>query len=381
MNMGLRRRLLSDGPVFCGLHPPESRRKTEHPPPLPIDHGTIVWVVARTVFLGLADLRHQFVFVDSDAEPWRGRQFPMAILHRRQGFCEQVRMLGVASLLNEEIGYRRCDLEAGSERARALGIVGCDRRVVGFRHARDQAKFGDATCVADVRLKDHRGFLFQNLPEAPLREDPLPRSQSDVRLLRQLRHYVYVQRLNHLLVEPWMIRFKGFNQKLCSGRLDRPMKIDSNIDARPLTLTQRLETLCNFVHELLPFHLFEWGPSRVRSHLHGVYASSWTHLAVNTNSVAGGAAEQLINRHAVKFAFDVPESLIDTAQDCGLDRPSAIECAAMDRLPMKHHAIRILADQVPCGLERACGAGLGVVLQHLAPAGDARVSRDLHEHP
>jgi len=32
-------------------------------------------------------------------------------------------------------------------------------------------------------------------------------------------------------------------------------------------------------------------------------------------------------------------------------------------------------------LQRACGTGLRVVLEHLAPPGDAGIGRDLHEHP
>ena len=53
----------------------------------------------------------------------------------------------------------------------------------------------------------------------------------------------------------------------------------------------------------------------------------------------------------------------------------------MDRLPMKDHAVRILPDQIVGHFHGARGTGLGVVLEHLAPAGNAGIGGDLDEHP
>ena len=53
----------------------------------------------------------------------------------------------------------------------------------------------------------------------------------------------------------------------------------------------------------------------------------------------------------------------------------------MNGLPVMRDAARVLADQVVADFERAGRAGLGVVLEHLAPAGDAGVGGDLDEHP
>ena len=116
-------------------------------------------------------------------------------------------------------------------------------------------------------------------------------------------------------------------------------------------------------------------------HLHRVHAGLGADGPVDADSVAGRAAEQVVDRHAEHLALDVPERHVDAARDRRLDRAAAIEGAAMDRLPVVHDPRRILADQVVADFQRPGGAGLGVVLQHLAPAGDPGVGRDLDEHP
>jgi len=68
-----------------------------------------------------------------------------------------------------------------------------------------EIQFGDAARVADIGLEDRCGPLFENLPEAPLGENPFAGRQRDVRLLREFRHNVDIQRLHHLFVEPGMI--------------------------------------------------------------------------------------------------------------------------------------------------------------------------------
>ena len=53
----------------------------------------------------------------------------------------------------------------------------------------------------------------------------------------------------------------------------------------------------------------------------------------------------------------------------------------MNGLPVVNDRPRVLTDQVIGDFERAGGAGLGVVLEHLAPTGDAGISRYLNEDP
>ncbi len=108
-----------------------------------------------------------------------------------------------------------------------------------------------------------------------------------------------------------------------------------------------------------------------------VDAGNRTDRSVNADSVARRAAEQLVNRHAVNLALDVPKRLIDSAEDRGLDRAAPIKCTALDCLPVKDHAIRVLANQVAADLHRSRGAGLRVVFEHFAPADDSGIGRDL----
>ena len=123
------------------------------------------------------------------------------------------------------------------------------------------------------------------------------------------------------------------------------------------------------------------GAGRIRRDLHGVDAGGGIDLAVDADAVAGRAAEQFVDRHTVDFALDIPERLVDPAEDGGLDRPAAIERPAVNRLPVEHDAIGILADQVTSDLEGSGGACPGVVFEHFAPADDAGIRRDLDEHP
>ena len=164
-------------------------------------------------------------------------------------------------------------------------------------------------------------------------------------------------------------------------RLYGSVKVDGDIDAGTFTVAQSFETLRDLVHELLALEVFERRPGGIRGDLHGVDAGRGIDLAVDADPVARRTAEQFVNRHAVDFSLDIPERLVDPTEDGRLDRPSAIERTAFNRLPVEHDAIGVLADQVTSDLERSGGARPGIVFEHLAPADDAGIRRDLHEHP
>ena len=53
----------------------------------------------------------------------------------------------------------------------------------------------------------------------------------------------------------------------------------------------------------------------------------------------------------------------------------------MNGLPVVGHSARVLADQVVGDLQGPCGAGLGVILEHLAPAYDSSIGGDLDKDP
>ena len=160
------------------------------------------------------------------------------------------------------------------------------------------------------------------------------------------------------------------------------MELDADVDARALLLAQRLEPLRDLVDHLLAFVVLERRARRAAQlDLHRVHAVGGVDAAVDPHAIARRAAHQLVDRYAVGLARDVPQRLIDAARDRGLDRAAAVERAAVNRLPVEDDPERILADEIVADLQRPGGARLGVVLEHLAPAGDAGVGRDLHEDP
>ena len=65
-----------------------------------------------------------FVFVNGDAQARLGGQRPVAIFNRRQGFGQELGVFVVAALLGEEIGDGTGNLQAGGQRAGALGVMG-----------------------------------------------------------------------------------------------------------------------------------------------------------------------------------------------------------------------------------------------------------------
>ncbi len=69
-------------------------------------------------------------------------------------------------------------------------------------------------------------------------------------------------------------------------------------------------------------------------------------VSVDADSIAGGSAEQFVDRHAERLALDVPERLVDAAERAGQHRTAAIKGVAVDRLPMMDHGARIFPDQI-----------------------------------
>ena len=159
------------------------------------------------------------------------------------------------------------------------------------------------------------------------------------------------------------------------------MKVDPDVDTRTVFLPQGSKAFGDFVHKLLPFDVLERCARGAGANLHGCHAGLFADMTVDTDTITSGAAQQLVDRHAVAFAGDIPQGLIDAGRDGRLDRTAPIEGSAMNRLPVMHDRSRVLADEIVCDFERTSGAGLCIVLQHLPPTGDACVRRDLDEDP
>src|ERR1035437_3822425 len=256
-----------------------------------------------------------------------------------------------------------------------------DRRIIGLRHARDQSELRNSTRVTYVGLEDRGGPLLENLPKSPFQEDALSGGERDVGFPGQLGHHIHVEGLHHLFVEPGLIRLQSFHQKHGRRRLHRAMKVDGDIDAGTLSLAESLESFGHFIDKLLPFDVLKSRPRGRRRNLHRVDTGSLTDRSIHPDSVARGAAQKLVYRHAIYFAFDIPERLIDAALNRGLDRPAAVKRAAANSLPVEDYAGGLLTYQIASDLQSAGGTGLGVVLEHLAPAGNSGVGRDLDEDP
>ncbi|MCY1300582.1 hypothetical protein D9M70_501540 [compost metagenome] len=89
-----------------------------------------------------------------------------------------------------------------------------------------------------------------------------------------------------------------------------------------------------------------------------------------------------MNRLAIGLALDVPERLVDAGKCRHMDRPAAIEAAAIHDLPMVFDQQRILADQVVRELVNRGFHRQGSTFDdRLAPADDALVRLDLQKQP
>ena len=112
-------------------------------------------------------------------------------------------------------------------------------------------------------------------------------------------------------------------------------------------------------------------------------------LSVDANAVARRAAEQLIDGHAERLAFDVPHRDVHGRERARQDDVAAVEGLAVDGLPVVCGLARVFADQIPVelfdrgydGLDAALDgpftdtddAGVGV---HLDEDRAQRVDRD-----
>ena len=182
-------------------------------PSLPVHDRPVVGIQASLIGMRFADLIHELVFVDGDAETGIRGQGSMAVGDRCQGFSEQVCVFVVAALLDEKVGDGSGDLQTRGERTGTLGVVRGQRRVVGLGHAGDDLQFGDAAGIANIRLEDVGGALFENFLEPPLGKDALAGGNGDVGLFGELGHDVDVEGLHNFLVEPRMIRFERFDEQ------------------------------------------------------------------------------------------------------------------------------------------------------------------------
>ncbi len=107
-----------------------------------------------------------------------------------------------------------------------------------------------------------------------------------------------------------------------------------------------------------------------------------TRVRVNANTVAGGAAQQFIDGHAERLAFDVPKRLIDAAESAGENGAAAIKSVPVNGLPMFSNRARVFADKIWLDLLHCFRAGEGAAFgDGFAQAGNPGVGVDLEKEP
>ena len=198
--------------------------------------------------MGIANLVHEFIFVDGDAQARLGGQWPMTVGHRQQGLGQQLHVVVVPALLSQEIRDGASYLQAGSQRAGPLRIVWCQRRIIRFGHPGDDLQLGNTAGVADIGLEDSSGALFEDLFKAPLGKDAFAGGQWDMSFLRELGHNIDIEGLHDFFIEPGLVRFQGFHQQKGGRWLHGAVKVDTNVNARTVKVDTnaqgRRQSLC-----------------------------------------------------------------------------------------------------------------------------------------
>ena len=112
----------------------------------------------------------------------------------------------------------------------------------------------------------------------------------------------------------------------------------------------------------------------------GLFGGVAADVPVDAHLGAGQAAEQLVDRHAVGLALDVPQRHVDGADGRPGGRTAAVEPAAEARLPQVLDPLRVFADQVRDQvLQHPLRRVRDEVVGGVAVADDAGVGLDLEE--
>ena len=105
-------------------------------------------------------------------------------------------------------------------------------------------------------------------------------------------------------------------------------------------------------------------------------------VGVDPDLIARRSAQELVDRHAVRLACDVPECLLDPGEGAGEDLPASVEGVAVDRLPVVDNTRGILPDQVLLQLLHGHRAGFRTAFENGFPeAHNALVGVDLQKEP
>lgn len=107
-----------------------------------------------------------------------------------------------------------------------------------------------------------------------------------------------------------------------------------------------------------------------------------TNPRIDADRMPHCATHQLINRHAVALALDIPQCLIDARDGAHRQRAAAVESAAVEHLPDVFDVVGVTTDEIFAQLVHGGGSGRGAALDDgFTPAADAFVGADFEEQP
>jgi len=167
------------------------------------------------------------------------------------------------------------------------------------------------------------------------------------------------------------------------------VEVDADVAVVPDCLPQFGEAFGRLVDEGLVFH-DAGGPFLERTGFEGgePFGFALFHpldragVGVDAGAGARRAAEQLVDGHTQRLAFDIPKGLVHPADRAREDRATPVERVPVHRLPMMGHRAGVLADQVGRQFLDGGGDRFGPAFHdRFSQAGDACVGVDLEEEP
>ena len=261
----------------------------------------------------------RFVHLDAQARLLRRQHVAVDDCQRLDNeLCHRERhIVRVNHLLDDEIGRRKVNMDAGCRRDRTIGVVRGETGVIDFSHRGDAANLADAAGVTGVRLQQAGRARFEDLAKAPAGKEPLPRCNGDVRCPGDLRHGRRIFRLNRLLHEKRVVGLKSMCVANRHLRRNPPVHIQQYVHVVADRLPHRLQPGLSFIQHPRPVEdvcnrhgngfdgvppFGRLGQCALRHRLGRAAAK----VRVHAHTVAYLAAEKLVDWLARLLAFDVP---------------------------------------------------------------------------
>ena len=220
-------------------------------------------------------------------------------------------------LLNEGVVGHGVDLQTGRECEGSQRAMGRERHVIGLRHGRDLAAFGDTARMAQVRLDNVDIALRQHALEVPAGIEPLPQGDGRGHMGRDLTQGLGVFAQHRLFDEHQAVGLKLFGEHLSHGLLHAPVEIHADAQVIAHRVTDRgdgghggvdLGVGVDDLHLFAAIELDGLEASRhhvlgVGGHIRGAIPAD---PGIDLDLVAALAAQHGVHRQARRLARDIP---------------------------------------------------------------------------